>query len=135
MVVGCGTRISSAARPYSGPLSKELKAAAEGDREQAQPDGLDKDVRDEVEYRLPAHPERTLIPPDDPVQQGLDVVPGNDHQVVDEDVRAKEDRSGPHNQAQRVQRRQVFVIDVAEESLLEAGRGQAKAFRRWPQTS
>ena len=46
-----------------------------------------------------------------------------------------EDRPGPHNQAQRVQRRQVFVIDVAEESLLEAGRGQAKAFRRWPQTS
>ena len=32
-----------------------------------------------------------------------------------------------------MERRQVFVVDVAEEGLLEAGCGQANTSRRWPQ--
>jgi hypothetical protein len=67
--------------------------------------------------------------PDDEMQQSLEIVLGNDHQVVHEDITAEKDRPRPQHQTQGMQCRQVFVVDVAEESLLYARPSQPNASR------
>src|SRR5213078_713234 len=65
----------------------------------------------------------------EPIEQSLQVVLGNDDQVVDEDVRTQEDRASSQHQPEGMQCREVLIVDVAEESFLEARYGEPDAFR------
>src|SRR6478672_9657776 len=67
------------------------------------------------------------MPADDQVQQPLEVVLGDDRQVVHEDVAAEKDRARTQDQTEGMQCRQVLVVDIAEESLLYARPSQPNA--------
>jgi hypothetical protein len=70
-----------------------------------------------------------------PIDRPVEIVPQDDHQVVDEDVRTQKDRARPQYEPERMQRRQVFVIDVAKEGLLDACNSQPNAARWWSEAA